>query len=80
MPVVPALHARGNAVPQPEYVSRFLLTVQRRGQRINVGAVVDGYGQIVILVPEDLPLSMHEATELQKKIREAVLEASMREF
>ena len=64
----------------PEYLATYLVTIRRRGAQFNIGAAVDERAQIVILgVPDDLPLSMHEATELQKKIREAVVDASTRQ-
>lgn len=78
MLVVPALLARGTIVS--EYISTFLLAIRRRDQQFNIGAAVTDRRQIKILVPKDLALSMHEATELQKRIREAVVDASLRQF
>lgn len=63
----------------PEYVATFIFTIRRREQQFNVGAAVNERSQVVILVPYGLRLSMHEATELQKKIREAVIDASLRQ-
>jgi len=79
MLVVSDLHARGTIVR--EYVASFLLTIRRRDTQFNIGAAVNDRGEVVILPPpngEPLPLSMHEATELQMKIRAAVTEASRR--
>lgn len=64
----------------PEHLASFLFAIRRRDQQFNVGAAVTDRRQIVILVPEGLALSMHEATELQKAIREAVVDASLRQF
>jgi hypothetical protein len=62
-----------------EHVSTFLFPVQRRGAHYNVGAAVNDRGEVVILPPPDqLGLSIHEATQMQKKIREAVLDATLR--
>jgi len=58
-------------------VATFLFHVRRRDHQVSIGAAVNHRAQIVILLPKGLPLSMHEATELQKKIREAVVRASM---
>ncbi|WP_191304430.1 hypothetical protein [Lentzea cavernae] len=69
--------------PVPEYVSTFLIPVRRRDGTVNIGAAVNDRGQVVILpLPsnEPLALSMHEATEFQKKIRQAVVDASQRQF
>lgn len=63
-----------------EIRTRFLMTIRRRDRQFNIGAAVDDRGQVVLISPprgEDLPLSIHEATEYQKKIREAVLHAAM---
>lgn len=75
------LPVRGTTVP--EYVATFLVSIRRRGAQFNIGAAVDERGQVVILpMPknEPLPLSIHEATEYQKVIREAVQDASLRRF
>ena len=67
----------------PEYVATFLFGIRRGDSHYVIGAAVDDRGQVVILpLPRDeaLPLSIHEATEFQKKIREAVQDASMRQF
>jgi hypothetical protein len=62
-----------------KYAATFLIPIRRREQLWNIGAAVDHRGHVVIVaVPDDLPLSIHEATEFQKKIREAVMDASMR--
>lgn len=65
----------------PEYLATYLVPIRRRDQQRNIGAAVNDRAQVVILaVPEDLPLSIHEATEYQKQIRKAVQDASMRQF
>lgn len=74
---MPGLLARGTIV-SPEYLATFLFHVRRRDAQLNIGAAVTERRQIVILVPDDLALSMHEATELQKQIRAAVVDASLR--
>lgn len=69
--------------PMPEYLATFLLGIRRRDSHYVIGAAVDDRGQVVILpLPRDeaLPLSVHEATEFQKRIRQAVQDASMRQF
>jgi hypothetical protein len=76
--VVSALPARGTILP--EHLATFLFEIHRRGQRIKIGAALNARRQIVILMPVGMALSINEATQLQKAIREAVIEASLREF
>jgi hypothetical protein len=62
-----------------EHVATFLIPIQRRDGLFNIGAAVDDRAQVVILPPpDDVALSMHEAIEFGKKIREAVVHASLR--
>ena len=75
--MVSALQAQGLLLPA-EHVATFLYPVRRRDVQLSIGAAVTDRGEIVILVPEGMSLSINEATELQIKIREAVLEAGLR--
>jgi hypothetical protein len=76
--VVPDLPVRENHMR--EHVATFLFPVQRRDAKYNVGAAVNDRGEVVILPPPDhLGLSIHEATQRQKKIRAAVMHASLQQ-
>lgn len=73
------LHLLVHGSTMVEHVATFLVPIRRRDTQFNIGAAVTERAQVVILgVRDDLPLSTYEATELQKKIREAVIDASMR--